>query len=107
MAEKWHSGISMHKLSVGPGFVGVVFAVGCSLVFVIGLPALWSFVAFSAALGLGIALLLRLINRRRSERMKPLSILQTDERAKTPIVQEQPGHRNYFHAQPVSPQPAV
>ena len=101
MAEKWHSGISMHKLSVGPGFVGVVFAAGCSLIFLIGLPALWSFVAFSAALGLGIALLLRLISSRQSERMKPLSILQTVEKTKSPAPQDRERQRNLFHVQPV------
>ncbi len=79
MAEKWHSGITMHKLTVGPGIMGLLFAVGCALIFVIGLPALWSFVALSAALGLGIALMFRTIGRRRSERLKPLSILQTTE----------------------------
>jgi len=82
MAEKWHSGITMHKLTVGPGLMGLLFAVGCAAIFIIGLPALWTFVAFSAALGLGVALLLRFISRHRSERAKPLSILHPTEPVK-------------------------
>lgn len=104
MAEKWHSGISMHKLSVGPGVMGLVFAVGCALIFVIGLPALWSFVAFSGAFGLAIALLLRVISKSRSERAKPLSILQTSENQKPPRAE--PKQRDAFRVHPVSAQPA-
>ena len=88
MAEKWHSGITMHKLTVGPGIMGLLFADGCALIFVIGLPALWTFVAFSAALGLGIALLLRIISRNRSERSKPLSILESSDPVKAERVQK-------------------
>jgi len=88
MAEKWHSGINMHKLSVGAGFEGLLFAVGCALIFVFGLPALWVFLAFSAALGIGIAVLLQLTNSHRSERMKPLSIFSTAEKTKSPAPRE-------------------
>jgi hypothetical protein len=73
-----HPGITMHKLPVGGGFAGLVFAVGSALIFVLGLPSLWYFVAFSAALGVGIAVIFRLVNNRRSERMKPLSIVATN-----------------------------
>ena len=73
-----HPGITMHKLPVGGGFAGLVFAVGSALIFILGLPSLWYFVAFSAALGVGIAVILRLVNSRRSERMKPLSIVATN-----------------------------
>ena len=66
----------------------LVFAVGCALIFVIGLPALWSFVAFSAALGLAVALLLRTIYRRRADRMKPLSILQTNQNSESPATED-------------------
>ena len=104
MAEKWHSGITMHKLTVGPGIMGLVFAVGCALIFVIGLPALWSFVAFSAALGLGVALLLRTIYRRRADRMKPLSILQVSQKPESERVRKQGS--DTFSAQSLSPQPA-
>jgi hypothetical protein len=75
-----HPGITMHKLPVGGGFAGLVFAVGSAVIFVVGLPSLWYFVAFSGVLGVGIALIFRLVNSRRSERMKPLSIMATNAR---------------------------
>jgi hypothetical protein len=83
MTEKPHPGITMHKLPVGGGFIGLLFSAGSALIFLLGLPALWCFVAFSAALGIGIALLMRIVSARRSERTKPLSILSTSE--KSPI----------------------
>ena len=88
MAEKWHSGISMHKLPVASGFIGLVFTVGCALIF-LGLPQLWYFVALSAALGLVLALFFRMVNDRRSERMKPLSILSAQVSSKTGEEAEQ------------------
>ena len=102
MAEKWHSGITMHKFTVGPGIMGLLFAVGCALIFVIGLPALWTFVAFSAALGLGIALLLRVISRSRSERAKPLSILQAAQPVNAERGQKHTGPGRILQAQPLS-----
>jgi hypothetical protein len=81
MAENRHPGISMHKLPVGPGFIGLIFTVGCALIFLLGLPQLWYFVAFSAAFGIGLAIVFRLIAR--AQRMKPLSILDTGEVVKT------------------------
>ncbi len=89
MAEKRHPGITMHKLTVGAGFQGLLFTVGCSLIFVIGLPALWSFVAFGAALGIGVAIFLRLTSTSRSERMKPLSIFSAEEKVESPAVREE------------------
>ena len=89
MAEKRHPGITMHNFTVGAGFEGLLFTIGCSLIFVIGLPALWSFVAFGAALGIGVAIFLRLTSTSRSERMKPLSILSSAEKVVRPDVQEQ------------------
>lgn len=82
MAEKWHSGISMHKLPVASGFIGLIFTVGCALIFLLGLPQLWVFLAFSAALGVGLAFVFRRINNRRSEHAKPLSILSPAEPSK-------------------------
>jgi hypothetical protein len=79
MAEKRHSGITMHKLSFGGGFMGLVFAVGSALIFVLGFPTLWYFVALAAALGVGIAALLRFFNEGRSDRDRPLSILSLPE----------------------------
>ncbi len=55
--------------------MGLLFAVGCAAIFLLGFPSLWYFVAFSAAMGIGVAVLLRVVNRHRSERNKPLSIL--------------------------------
>jgi hypothetical protein len=83
MTEKQHPGISMHKLPVGGGFIGLLFAAGSALIFVLGFPTLWYFVAFSATLGLGIALLLQVVNSRRSKAGKPLSILSTVEKIPT------------------------
>lgn len=81
MTEKQHPGINMHKLPVGGGFIGLLFAVGSALIFLLGFPTLWYFVAFSAALGIAIALLFRVVNARRSERAKPLSIVSAVEKA--------------------------
>src|SRR2546421_11736915 len=84
-----HPGITMHKLPVGGGFAGLVFAAGSALIFLLGLPSLWYFVAFSAALGVGIAAMLRLVSDGRSERSKPLSILSTCDMDKSPVLPKQ------------------
>lgn len=73
MADR-HPGITMHKLSFGGGFIGLVFAVGSALIFVLGFPTLWYFVAFAFGLGVAIAVLLNFVSDRRDERNKPLSI---------------------------------
>jgi hypothetical protein len=83
MAAKRHPGITMHKISFGGGFMGLVFAVGSALIFVLGFPTLWYFVALAAGLGAGVAALLRFFNEDRSDRGKPLSILSAPE-ASTP-----------------------
>jgi hypothetical protein len=75
MAENRHPGINMHKLPVGGGFVGLLFAAGCSLIFVLGFPTLWYFLALAFALGVVVALFLKVRNNRRADRSKPLSIL--------------------------------
>jgi|GEM_PF-5667609 len=87
MAMNRHPGITMHKLSFGDGFAGLVFTAGTALIFLFGLPALWYFVAFAVALGIGIAILLKLINRSRSDHDRPLSILTAVEKTNTPIHQ--------------------
>jgi hypothetical protein len=79
MTEKRHPGITMHKLSFGGGFIGLLFAAGSALIFVLGFPTLWYFVALAFALGIGIAVLLRVVSKSRSERNKPLSILAASE----------------------------
>jgi len=81
MAENRHPGISMHKLPVGGDFVGLLFAVGSALIFVLGLPTLWYFVAFACVLGVGIAIFLKLVNHHRSQHDKPLSILSAPSEA--------------------------
>ncbi|HLV89330.1 MAG TPA: hypothetical protein VKV39_20260 [Candidatus Sulfotelmatobacter sp.] len=86
MSESKHPGISMHKLPIGGGFIGLVFTAGCSLIFLFGLPALWYFVALSAILGIGLGLVFRFVNRRGSS--KPLSILADSQ---LPAPQRQPG----------------
>ena len=92
MTEKRHPGITMHKLTFGSGFVGLLFTVGCSLIFVLGFPTLWYFVAFSAALGIAVAITLRASSRRNSERMKPLSIFPANVKAEDPVLaQPDPG----------------
>jgi hypothetical protein len=81
MAEKRHPGITIHKLSFGGGFVGLLFAAGSALIFVLGFPTLWYFVALAFALGAGIALFLRMSSSRLTDRSKPLSILDVPEKS--------------------------
>lgn len=100
MSEDRHPGISMHRLPVDGGFVGLLFAVGCALIFVLGFPSLWYFVAFSAALGLGVAFILRIVSGHRSDRNKPLSILSASEKMQSPIPSTRESPRNLFHALP-------
>lgn len=75
MTDKQHPGITMHKISFGGGFVGLLFAAGSALIFVLGFPTLWYFVALAFALGLAIALFLKVVNNWRTKRNQPLSIL--------------------------------
>ena len=100
-----HPGITMHRLPVGGGFAGLLFAVGSAVIFVLGLPSLWYFVAFSAALGVGIAVIFRLVNNRRSERMKPLSIVATNVRDESAVLpkQNQKPNRNFHGVQAIYP----
>jgi len=53
----------MHKLPVGGGVAGFLFTVGSVLIFLLALPMLWYFVALAVALGVGIALVLRIAHR--------------------------------------------
>ena len=100
MAEKRHPGITMHKLTFGSGFVGLLFTVGCSLIFVLGFPALWYFVALSAAFGIAVALILRVSRRHQSERNKPLSIFPATQKAESPVLPGQGRPRNFLHEHP-------
>lgn len=100
MAEKRHPGITMHKLTFGSGFVGLLFTVGCSLIFVLGFPTLWYFVAFSAALGIAVAIGLRASSRRHAERMKPHSIFPAITQAKNPVLPQIAPPRSFPHEHP-------
>lgn len=100
MTEKQHPGISMHKLPVGGGFIGVVFAAGSALIFILGLPALWYFVAFSAALGVGVAVLLRATSHRRCDRARPISILSAPQPQKPRIEIVSKRDRYHLRATP-------
>ena len=100
MAEKRHPGITMHKLSFGGGFVGLLFAAGSALIFVLGFPTLWYFVAFAFVLGVGIALALRIISTRLSDRGKPLSILAVSAKTDIPPSREAEKVQKSFHALP-------
>lgn len=75
MAEKRHPGITMHKISFGGGFIGLLFAIGSALIFVLGFPTLWYFVAFATVLGVAVAIALRMFHRMRPDQNRPLSIL--------------------------------
>lgn len=63
--NKRHPGISMHKLPIGGGIAGLVFAVGSMGIFLIGIPALWYFLGLALVLGIGIAVVLHFTDRAR------------------------------------------
>ena len=100
MTEKRHPGITMHKLSFGGGFLGLLFAAGSALIFVLGFPTLWYFVALAFALGIGVAVLLRIVRKSRSERNKPLSILAVSEAIEKPKRGESVRWRKSFKIMP-------
>lgn len=101
MAEKRHPGITMHKLSFGGGFVGLLFAAGSALIFVLGFPTLWYFVALAVVLGVGVAIVLRLTGGLRGDRNKPLSIFNSVEQEHRKAAPRQRWHR-MFQARPVT-----
>ena len=73
----------MHKLSFAGDFIGLLFAVGSCVIFILGFPTLWYFVALAFAFGVAIAIVLRIVAPGRSERNKPLSILAQPDRSET------------------------
>ena len=79
MADRRHPGITMHRLSFGGGLMGLLFAAGSALIFLLGFPTLWYFVALALVLGIAIASWLRVSAQSRSDRRKPLSILALRE----------------------------
>jgi len=90
----------MHKLSFGGGFVGLLFALGSALIFVLGFPTLWYFVAFAFVLGVGIAIVLRIVSSSRAERNKPLSILAASQKTDSPTSPSRERSENLLHALP-------
>ena len=102
MSEDRHPGINMHRLPVGGGFIGLLFAVGTAVIFILGFPTLWYFVVLSAALGVAIALMIRFIHQRTSDRGKPLSILAADNPAPRTRVRHQKWHRMFQALQGLS-----
>ena len=100
MAEKRHPGITMHKISFGGGFMGLLFAAGSALIFVLGFPTLWYFVALAFALGIGVAVLLRIVSKSRSERNKPLSILAVSAASESPKRRERVRWHKSFKIMP-------
>lgn len=54
-----HPGISMHRMKIGGGVAGFIFAVGSVLIFLLGIPAFWGFLGLALLAGAAIALLLR------------------------------------------------
>jgi len=99
MAGDRHPGINMHKLPIGGGFVGILFAVGSAAIFILGFPTLWYFVAFSAGLGVAIALMMRFVHQRMSDRNKPLSILNVEAKS-VPAPARAKSNGNLFHTTP-------
>ena len=100
MSEKRHPGITMHKIQFGGGFVGLLFAAGSALIFVLGFPTLWYFVAFAVALGLGVAFFLRVGNQRISDRSKPLSILTASDTTEVAEAKPREERRTLFQVHP-------
>jgi len=100
MDENRHPGINMHKLPVGGGFVGLLFAAGSALIFLLGFPTLWYFVALAFALGIGVAVVLRFVNHHRSQRNKPLSILAAPEKTEGAVSRGREERRKFRHPRP-------
>jgi hypothetical protein len=100
MAEKRHPGITMHRLSFGGGLMGLVFAVGSALIFLLGFPTLWYFVALAGGLGVAIAALLGFLHQDRWNRSKPLSILSVSEPAATRRSRKRLNWRKSFRSRP-------
>lgn len=52
----------MHKIPVGGGVAGLIFTIGSIAIFLAGLPAFWYVLSLAVALGIGIAIVLRLVH---------------------------------------------
>ncbi|HEV2399550.1 MAG TPA: hypothetical protein VGS27_21580 [Candidatus Sulfotelmatobacter sp.] len=100
MSEDRHPGINMHKLPVGGGFIGILFAIGSAAIFILGFPTLWYFVAFSAGLGVAIAFLIQFLHQRTTDRRKPLSILSYENKPQPRASERAKKNGNLIHAVP-------
>jgi hypothetical protein len=63
-----HRGITMHRLPVGGDFPGLLFAVGCALIFLLAIPALWCVLVGAVAVGVFIAGVLQIIRHSHESR---------------------------------------
>lgn len=100
MAEKGHPGITMHKLSFGGGFMGLLFAAGSALIFVLGFPTLGYFVALAIGLGVGVAATLRIFAWRGSNGSNSLSLLSVSEPATSRETSERIKWQKSFRTRP-------
>jgi len=97
MTPNRHPGITMHKITFGGGFIGLLFAAGSALIFLLGFPTLWYFVALAFALGVAVAIVFNLGNRYRSERNRPLSIVEIPNRRESLVVRRNTKIPRHFH----------
>ena len=58
-----HQGITMHRIRFGGGVAGLLFTLGCMVLFLAGLPILWYPFVGAIAVGCGIATFLYFIRR--------------------------------------------
>lgn len=70
----WHRGITMHRMEIGDGVAGVTFTIGSLAIFLIALPSLVYFVAFTVLLGVAVAGLLSYFHEQARPMMDGLSI---------------------------------
>lgn len=53
-----HQGITMHRLRFGGGFAGLIFTIGTLVIFLVGVPVFWVFLALAIICGAVLALVL-------------------------------------------------
>jgi len=76
-----HPGITMHRIAVGGGVMGALFAVGTALIFLLGVPASRWFLLASLFVGVGLAALLYVWHRRHPVKLTDLQQLSPPDRA--------------------------
>lgn len=54
--------IDIAQIKVGGGVAGLIFTIGSMWIFLVGIPALWYFLALAIAAGAGVAVALRFAN---------------------------------------------